>query len=142
MKRRINDRQKKFAECVVAGMTQVQSYLEAYQGSPKTAKSRASDLRKHPVVDEYIKYLLNGVRKDPIMSAQELLEEYTTIARDKTNHISHRMNAMDKLGKYHGVTNDGAAATLGNVEVHVVGLDQKRLTQGSDVIEGECSVVD
>jgi phage terminase small subunit len=90
---RLNDRQRKFCELIVAGQTGKAAYFEAFPRcrSEKTAETESSKLLKNPKIEKFIEALRWEVgekaKSDLVADKKELLEFLTKIIRTAPGNI-------------------------------------------------------
>ena len=114
-RRRLTDKQEKFVQNVLSGMTQVEAYRDAYPGgrsSDAVVSKNASALLKKPHVQSRYEELLEKVRKEGerrgVMTAAEVLEELSRIAAGENPEakVSDQLKALELLGKNHALFTD------------------------------------
>lgn len=90
----INDRQRRFAELIIAGKTAKDAYFCAFPRckSPKTAETEGSKLQKNPKVAAFIKSLRSEVaekvKSNLVAEKSEALEFLTRVLRTPVGDIS------------------------------------------------------
>lgn len=93
-----NKRQQRFCDEYIISLNATESAkLAGY--SEKTAYSIGQRLLKNVEVKNYINERLESIQNERIMSKTEILETYTSIARDKKNSIKDILKALDSLSK-------------------------------------------
>lgn len=113
--RRLTDKQEKFVQNVLSGMTHIEAYRDAYPGgrsSDAVVAKNASALLKKPHVQRRYEELLDKVRKEGerrgVMSAAEVLERLSEIASsvkedDQPAKLSAAVKCLELLGKHHSL---------------------------------------
>ncbi|MDE6148577.1 MAG: terminase small subunit [Ruminococcus sp.] len=101
MKKKINARQKKFAEYYAQSGNTVQSAIKAGY-SENYANANACKLLENVRVAEYIKELSEKSQDERILNAKERQAMLSDIAKDKGNTPTDRIRAIDTLNKMTG----------------------------------------
>ena len=101
MEKKLNTRQKKFAEYYVQSGNTVQSAIKAGY-SENYANGRAYELLENVGVSEYIKELTNKAKDDRILSAKDRQLLLSEIANSKAEDATDRIKAIDTLNKMTG----------------------------------------
>lgn len=101
MNKKINERQKKFAEFYAQSGNIVQSAIKAGY-SENYANKLAHKLLDNIGVAEYIKELSEKAQDERIMTAKERQALLSDIAKDNENAPSDRIKAVDTLNKMTG----------------------------------------
>jgi phage terminase small subunit len=82
-----NSRHEAFARAMVAGMTQHDAYKAAgFKASGHAAEANASRLLKDAEVSDRVAELKKEAASDTVMSAREVLEEFSKIGRSSIQH--------------------------------------------------------
>jgi hypothetical protein len=101
-----NARHEQFAQCVVSGMTNIDSYRAVYPKSLNwkydSVACRAHDLIKDPRIIARIQELHEQAASAAVLTRQARMELLTNIAMDETQHTRSRLNAIDILNKMDG----------------------------------------
>ena len=101
MEKKLNTRQKKFAEYYAQSGNTVQSAIMAGY-SEKYANSDACRILDNPRVAEYIKNISDKLKDERIMTAKDRQVLLSDIAQDKLNEPVDRIRAVDTLNKMTG----------------------------------------
>lgn len=98
-----NAKQEKFSQCLFEGMSQRQSYLEAYPNSKKwkekTVDNRASELANSREVLGRLKELQERSENQAIASVTRRKMILTEILEDEEERANDRIKAIDSLNK-------------------------------------------
>lgn len=99
----LNDRQIKFCQNLVSGMTQEQAYIEAGY-SKKTARQSSSDLLKNPNISEHLEKLRGKTENSRIKEASEVAEDLSDLLDDakKEKDFSGFVQLANRLAKMRG----------------------------------------
>lgn len=80
----MTSKQEKFVNAYASGMSQREAYYAAYPASRKwkesTVDSAACRLLKQPKIKARYDEIINEAKKDAVMDAQKIIEEYSNIA--------------------------------------------------------------
>ena len=101
----LTDKQEKFVQNIIQGMSQADAYRSAYPNqrmSDKTIWETASKLMANPKVIARLTELRNELAKPSIMSAQERLEWLTERIADDDVDINAKLKAIDIMNKMQG----------------------------------------
>lgn len=102
-----NQRKEKFAQCLVNGMSQRQSYLSSYTNSKKwkdaTVDNKASKLFKEHEVSARFKELQQEAADEAVLSVVKRKIILSEIASDDEERPNDRIKAIDSLNKMEGV---------------------------------------
>lgn len=102
-----NPRKEKFVQCLAKGMSQRQSYLEAYPNSKRwkdaTVDNKASKLFKEDEVLARFKELQKLAEDDAILTVIQRKIILSEIATDDEEKPNDRIKAIDSLNKMEGV---------------------------------------
>lgn len=101
----LNGQQEKFAQNIVAGMTQRDAYRDAYPDGTYNNNSlsvRACELMKAPGMAERIQELQAAASMGSVMQREQRMELLTRMANDDELHPKYRMQAVDLLNKMCG----------------------------------------
>ena len=101
MEKKLNTRQKKFAEYYAQSGNTVQSAIMAGY-SEKYANALAYKLLENIGVSEYIKELSDKLKDERIMTAKDRQVLLSDIAQDELNEPVDRIRAVDTLNKMTG----------------------------------------
>lgn len=97
----MNERQKKFAECLLACGNRTEAARQAgYSNS--YAEHRADDLWRNVEIQEYYKQLVEKAQKKRILTAAERQAILTEIAVNVCEKPQDRIKAIDTLNKMTG----------------------------------------
>ena len=99
--KKLNTRQKKFAEYYAQSGNTVQSAIKAGY-SEKYANALAYKLLENIGVSEYIKELSDKLKDERIMTAKDRQVLLSDIAQDELNEPVDRIRAVDTLNKMTG----------------------------------------
>lgn len=101
-----NARHEKFVQNLIQGMSQRQSYIDAFPNAskwkPETVDSKASNLLKDGKVQTRYNELQNRSVKSAILNRGERMKILTEIAIDDVQLPKARMQAIDILNKMDG----------------------------------------
>lgn len=102
-----NVKHEKFVQCLASGMSQRQSYLEAYPNSrkwkEKTVDSKASVLAKNGKVRERLQEIRERTENKAIANVARRKMILTEILEDELEKTTDRIKAIDSLNKMEGV---------------------------------------
>jgi len=113
--KRLTWKQQRFVEAYAGDG--VKAAKEAgYKGDRNTLAVRASQLLKMPKIQDALEARNARDRTKRIADRQELLEMYSTIARDSTIRLRDRLKAMDSLARAQGMFLD-KTAIMGQLSV-------------------------
>lgn len=102
-----NVKHETFAQCLIKGMSQRQSYLEAYPNSKKwkdkTVDNRASELANTREVLGRIKELQERSENQAIASVTRRKMILTEILEDEKEKANDRIKAIDSLNKMESI---------------------------------------
>lgn len=99
--RKLNNRQKLFAEYYAQGNSAAESARKAGY-SDRFAAQNADKLLKNTNISAYIKELSDKLKDERIMTAKDRQVTLSDIARDSENDTSDRIKAIDTLNKMTG----------------------------------------
>ena len=80
--------------------------------SEKTAYSIGTENLKKPEIEKYIKELSEVPKTARIAAADEVLEFFSEIMRDKSEETKNRLKAAENLAKRYGVDKSGEQADI------------------------------
>ena len=137
----LTDKQERFCQNIIEGMSQADAYRQAYPNNnmaDKTIQENACRLAKNPKVKARIKELRDQLAKPTIMTAQERLEYLTRVIKgeepekeahfvegelvefDVPSSIKTRLNALDIMNKMQGEYVQKVEAEVTNaVNIHI-----------------------
>ena len=101
----LTDKQEKFAQNLVQGMSQADAYRSAYNTknmSDKTIHEAASRLVADSKVSARLFELRNAIAQESIMSARKRLEWLTERINDEDVDINAKLKAIDIMNKMQG----------------------------------------
>lgn len=119
----LTDKQERFCQNIIEGMSQADAYRQAYPNNnmaDKTIQENACRLAKKPAVKARIKELRDQLAKPTIMSAQQRLEYLTRVINgeqgekmvqmvdgepievDVPTSLKNKLNAIDIMNKMQG----------------------------------------
>lgn len=101
----LTQKQERFCQNIVSGMSQSDAYRDAYQNtkmSDKTIWEKASVLAKKDKVRERIEELRNIQAIPRIMTATERLEWLTKVIRSNEEKTDDKLKASDQMNKMQG----------------------------------------
>lgn len=109
----MNERQKKFAECLLACGNRTEAARQAgYSNS--YAEHRADDLWRNVEIQEYYKQLVEKAQDERIMTARERQAVLSDIAR--SGEDQDRIRAIDTLNK---MTGEYVTKIEGNISAEI-----------------------
>jgi phage terminase small subunit len=97
-------KQEQFVQNIVAGMTQVEAYRQAYNTermSEKTAHEKACILAKSDKIRTRLQELRDRIASDSIMTAQKRLEWLTAVVNGDED-INAKLKAVDIMNRMQG----------------------------------------
>jgi len=115
-----NVKHEKFAQCLASGMSQRQSYLEAYPSSKKwkdaTVDNKASKLAKTSEVLARLQEIRERTESKAIANVARRKMILTEILEDEEEKTTDRIKAIDSLNKMEGVGTENVNLN-GGVEI-------------------------
>lgn len=111
----LTQKQEKFCQNIVKGMSQSDAYRDAYPGTKMSDKSiweKSSTLSKNVKVRERIKELRDAQAVPAIMTLNERLEWLSKLIRSKKEDTSDKLKASDQMNKIEGVYKQKIIGTL------------------------------
>ena len=94
-------RQMEFCENYVKFRNKQKAYAVVYECNATTAKTNSRKLLKDERIQQYIKEIRERIEYDAVLSAQQVLEEYTKIATATDSTKMEKLKALDALGKHY-----------------------------------------
>ena len=99
----LNPRQRQFANGVLEGISQTQSYMSAYPNcSIKTAESKSSALVRHDKVARYLEVANAQVCEKAKVSRVWALEQLKEIAQEPSSNTAGKVAAIALISKMEG----------------------------------------
>lgn len=138
---KLTERQAAFARNLVKGMSATEAARQAGY-SESYANREAAKLVVKPQVAEYLSELRSKIETESIMSAQEVLERLTAIARGEGKVLrstptglfelppdwADRHKALAELAKHHGLLTDRVDLTSGGQPLKAyIGFDPEEV---------------
>lgn len=111
----LTQKQEKFCQNIVKGMSQSAAYRDAYPGTKMSDKSiweKSSTLSKNVKVRERIKELRDAQAVPAIMTLNERLEWLSKLIRSKKEDTADKLKASDQMNKIEGVYKQKIIGTL------------------------------
>lgn len=111
----LTQKQERFCQNIVKGMSQSDAYRDAYPGTKMSDKSiweKSSTLSKNVKVKERIKELRDLQAIPKIMSATERLEWLTQIIESKKETTANKLKASDQMNKMQGEYSQKVISTI------------------------------
>ena len=137
----LTDKQERFCQNIIEGMSQADAYRQAYPNNnmaDKTIQENACRLAKNPKVKARIKELRDNLAKPSIMTAQDRLEFLTRVINgeqgekeiqvidgepieiDVPTSLKNKLNAIDIMNKMQGEYVQKVEAEVTNaVNIHI-----------------------
>lgn len=110
-----NIKHETFVQCLIKGMSQRQSYLEAYPNSRKwkdtTVDSKASNLAKTDKVQTRLRELQERSENKTIASVTRRKMILTEILEDEEEKANDRIKAIDSLNKMESIGGENINVT-------------------------------
>ncbi len=105
MKDKLTEKQERFVQNLIKGMSQVEAYRQVYSTknmSDNACYREASVLSKNPKVSQRYKELAQKTENAVILTAQERLEWLSRVIRGEDDSTSDKLKAIDLMNKMQG----------------------------------------
>jgi phage terminase small subunit len=101
----------------------------------QSAGKIGKDLLKRPKIKQRMNELLGKADTPAVLSAREILEELSRLAKKKSIHPKERIRALELLGKYRKLFSERIEVEGGGTQLEVLVIDAERTNLGERIRE-------